>query len=68
MTSRIPDMQNGKPAGVRCIQLTEDHRCRLYGQPERPSACAQFRAEPEVCGTSFGEAMSLLVRWEAESS
>ena len=60
-------MPNGKPAGVRCVQLTDDHRCRLFGKPERPRVCNQFRAEPEVCGTSYDEAIVLLTRLEIAS-
>src|SRR5687767_14313051 len=31
ISSPIPGMPQGKPAGVRCVQLTEDNRCRLFG-------------------------------------
>ncbi|GAK84964.1 hypothetical protein JCM19238_2544 [Vibrio ponticus] len=33
-------MPNGKPAGVRCIQLNEHNLCKIFGQPERLK-CAQ---------------------------
>ena len=33
ISSPIPGMPNGKPAGVRCVQLTPDNRCLLFGQP-----------------------------------
>ena len=36
ISSPIPGMPLGKPAGVRCIQLGDDARCRIFGQPERP--------------------------------
>jgi Fe-S-cluster containining protein len=49
-SSAIPGMPHGKPAGVRCVQLTEDNRCRLFGQPERPAICVSFRASREQCG------------------
>lgn len=57
-------MPQGKPAGVRCVQLTADDRCRLYGRPERPRVCARFAPSPDVCGTTRREAMELLTRWE----
>lgn len=44
-------MPQGKPAGVPCVQLDEQRRCRLFGQPERPSVCAGLMPSLEMCGT-----------------
>jgi isochorismate synthase EntC len=60
-------MPAGKPAGVRCIQLTSDNRCRLFGQPERPEICRQFQPARAICGYSREQAMSLLTRLEQET-
>lgn len=27
---------------ARCRHLTDDNRCGIYGQPERPQVCAEF--------------------------
>lgn len=43
-------MPQGKPAGVRCIQLDEALLCRLFGQPQRPAVCRQLRPSLEMCG------------------
>ena len=32
ISSPIPDMPAGKPAGVRCAQLDEHARCRIFIQ------------------------------------
>jgi len=53
-------MPHGKPAGVSCVQLDEDLRCRLFGLPERPAVCASFRPMADVCGKSGSEALLLL--------
>lgn len=45
-------MPNGKPAGVRCAQLTADNRCRLFGKPERPAVCVRLRPAEEMCGSN----------------
>ena len=58
-------MQGGKPAGVRCVQLTEDNRCKLFGLPERPAVCVHLRPEPEMCGSSREEALAYLTALEA---
>ena len=60
ISSAIPGMPDGKPAGVRCVQLDEQFRCRLFGQPERPQVCLGFRPEPAVRGTTRDEALALL--------
>jgi uncharacterized protein len=57
-------MLNGKPAGVRCIQLTDDNRCQLFGHPDRPAVCSSLRASVEMCGESQSDAMSYLIRLE----
>lgn len=57
-------MPDGKPAGVRCIHLTNDHRCALFGKPERPEVCNRLRASVEMCGTNAQEAYEYLERLE----
>lgn len=60
ITSPIPGMPNGKAAGARCVQLTQDNKCKLFGLPERPRVCLAFQADTNVCGSSREEAMKLL--------
>lgn len=60
ITTPIPGMPHGKPAGVRCIHLTADYRCALYGRPERPEVCRRLRPMREMCGWSRGEALRYL--------
>lgn len=57
-------MPDGKPAGVRCVQLTPDNRCALFGRPERPAVCASLRPEPAMCGESAAEALGILLQLE----
>jgi hypothetical protein len=58
-------MPNGKPAGVACIQLDADLRCRLFGHPERPAFCGGLQPSSEMCGDGAGQAMLWLSRLEA---
>jgi len=64
ISSPIPGMPRGKPAGVRCIQLDAFNRCRLFGLPERPEVCRSLRPEPSMCGTTRAQALELLVALE----
>lgn len=57
-------MPQGKPAGVRCIQLGDDARCRIFGQPERPAVCGGLMPSVEMCGSSNAQALSYLTRLE----
>jgi uncharacterized protein len=57
ISSSIPGLPAGKPAGMRCIQLDDDERCRLFGRPERPAVCVSLRPTPEMCGDSRAQAM-----------
>jgi len=60
ISSPIPGMPEGKPAGVRCIHLLEDNRCALFGDPSRPRVCVDYKAEPEFCGNNRDEALRIL--------
>lgn len=60
ITSAIPGMPQGKPAGVRCIHLDERHYCRIFDSPERPRVCAKFQANEDACGQSYEEAVNRL--------
>jgi uncharacterized protein len=64
ITSAIPGMQGGKPAGERCVQLTADNRCRLFGTPQRPAVCVNLLPSEDMCGVSSDEAMALLAAME----
>jgi hypothetical protein len=61
-------MPNGKPAGVRCVQLTADNRCAIFGQPERPAICSSLRAEPAMCGPDRAHALVWLAQLEAATA
>jgi hypothetical protein len=57
-------MPQGKPAGERCVHLTPDHRCALFGSPERPPVCTSLRPQPSMCGADAREAFVILRRLE----
>lgn len=61
-------MPNGKPANVRCVHLDDDMRCKIFGKPERPALCADFKAEPSFCGASREEAMTIICSIEIMTS
>ncbi len=64
LSSAIPGMPQGKPAGIRCVQLTEDNICKLYGRPERPAVCVSYSATEEFCGKCRHEALQRLQQLE----
>jgi uncharacterized protein len=68
ISSAIPGMPDGKPAGVRCVQLDEEDRCRLFGRPERPAVCASLLPAPAMCGDSPKQAMLWLSRLEMQTA
>ncbi|WP_137817248.1 YkgJ family cysteine cluster protein [Pseudomonas sp. 2FG] len=60
ISSPIPGMPQGKAAGERCLHLSADYLCALFGRLERPAVCAAFVADREVCGDSRDDAIRLL--------
>jgi uncharacterized protein len=65
ISSPIPAMPRGKPAGVRCVQLDDADGCRLFGDPRRPAVCTSLQPSIEMCGSSRAEALQGLSRLEA---
>jgi len=68
ISSPIPGMPQGKPAGVRCIQLDAANRCLIFGQPGRPAVCSSLAPSPAMCGTTDVQAMAYLARLEKETA
>ena len=64
ISSPIPGMPGGKPAGVRCVQLDDDNLCRLFGSPDRPEVCNRLRPSQEMCGDSTEHALAYLAALE----
>ncbi len=58
-------MPDGKPAGVRCVQLDAANRCLIFGLPERPACCSGLQPSMEMCGRSREQAMRWIVSLEA---
>jgi hypothetical protein len=57
-------MPQGKPAHVRCAQLSAENLCLIFGRPERPAVCASLQPGEEMCGRSNEEAFDRLTRIE----
>jgi Fe-S-cluster containining protein len=68
INSAMPDMPQGKPAGVRCRHLDDHNLCVLFGRPERPAFCPGWQPAPDVCGADFDEAMANIEAMEAGTS
>ena len=64
ISSPIPGMPRGKPAGTACVQLTSDLRCALFGKPERPACCGGLQPSAEMCGDNREQALHWLAALE----
>jgi uncharacterized protein len=65
ISSPIPGMEGGKPAGVPCIQLDEQLRCKLFGDARRPAVCGGLQPQAEMCGEDRTHALHFLSHLEA---
>jgi uncharacterized protein len=68
ISSAIPGMPKGKPAGVRCIQLSEENLCNLFGSTLRPAVCSSLKPSKDMCGADNEAAMEYLRMLERETS
>jgi len=64
ISSALPGMPDGKPAGVRCINLDENNLCRIYNTRLYPAVCRDFKASYEMCGDSAEYALDYLNKLE----
>lgn len=65
ISSPLPGMPQGKPAGVTCVNLDpESRRCRIWGTEDYPAVCRRFQPEPDVCGDNREQALQLMSRLE----
>jgi len=68
ITSALPGMPHGKPAGVPCVQLLPDMRCAVFGKPERPAFCGGLQPAAEMCGEDRQAALAWLTQLETATA
>ncbi|MBA2777613.1 YkgJ family cysteine cluster protein [Billgrantia kenyensis] len=64
ISSPIPGMPQGKPAGVRCVQLDDDNLCLLFGSALRPTVCERFAFDSALCGSDRMQALQRITLLE----
>jgi Fe-S-cluster containining protein len=67
ISSPLPGLPLGKPAGLPCPQLDEALRCRLFGHPERPAVCGSLQPGVAMCGGTREYALHYLSRLEIDT-
>lgn len=50
ISSPLPGMPSGKPAGVRCVNLDDNSFCTIHNTDEYPKVCVNFKPSYEMCG------------------
>lgn len=68
ISSPIPSLPRGKPAGLPCPQLTADLCCALFGDPRRPACCSGLQASLEMCGKDRQAALVWLTALEVATT
>lgn len=65
ISSALPGLPGGKPAGVVCPALDRASGCcTVWGGPDYPPVCRAFTATAELCGVSRAEALDRLAALE----
>ncbi|MBN0986022.1 MULTISPECIES: YkgJ family cysteine cluster protein [Amphritea] len=68
ISTPIPNMPNGKPAGVPCVNLDKSFNCTIWNSTDYPSLCRAFQAAEEHCGDNRQEALITLIQMERETA
>ena len=64
ISSSIPGLPGGKPAGMSCPHLSAEKVCVLHDNSFYPQVCRNLAASREMCGSSFEDALDYLGRLE----
>ena len=67
ISSPLPGLPGGKPAGRRCPFLSPEAQCLLFGRSARPEVCSSLRPSPQMCRADRGQALRGLARLEART-
>lgn len=57
-----------KPAGQRCLHLTPDNACAIFGHPDRPAVCSSLQPSLEMCRDTREQAMRWLGHVEQQTA
>jgi Fe-S-cluster containining protein len=57
-------MPHGKPADVRCVNLSTDDLCLIHEEAFYPEVCRNFKMTDETCGTTAQYALKYLAELE----
>jgi len=60
ISSPMPGLPHGKPAGMPCPHLDATLRCQLFGLPERPRVCGSLQPAADMCGPDRAHAIAWL--------
>ena len=58
-------MPDGKAAGERCVHLTVQRTCRLFGDPRRPRTCIDFHPSRPHVATPARRRLNYSICWSA---
>ncbi len=64
ITSPLPGLPEGKPAGMPCPHLDAGLGCTLFNDPRRPAVCSGLQPSHEMCGSDRTHALAWLTRLE----
>lgn len=64
INSPLPGMPNGKPAGVRCVNLDENNKCTIHNKENYPYFCKGIQPSYEMCGDNNEHAFNYLMKLE----
>ncbi len=68
ISTPIPNMPEGKPAGTPCINLDENLNCRIWDTQDYPPLCRAFLPNEEDCGENRQQALIILTQMELDTA
>lgn len=68
ISSPLPGLPQGKPAGIPCPHLLADFGCGLFADPRRPAVCAGLQPSLSMCGSNRQQALTYLLELEAATA
>jgi Fe-S-cluster containining protein len=68
ISSPMPGLPLGKPAGQRCPHLTLGNDCSIFDDPRRPAVCDSLMPRLDMCGDNREFALTYLAQLEQRTA
>ncbi|MDP0925511.1 YkgJ family cysteine cluster protein, partial [Klebsiella pneumoniae] len=68
ISSPIPGMPQVKTSIFRCVHLSNDKLCNIFGSELRPKVCGNLQPSTDMCSTDLDASITYLLHLESSTA